>query len=220
MATSRHRGNRLLAFVGSAKNLAGCAGGLVGLALTFTGAAGAYWPLVVAGLYGAGALLAPPERVAAPHFPDAAEQLDALRGDFGRLREYVASVELPPAASGRLTELDGLLGALVGHEEWASDPDSFHVLRRAVREDVPEAVDTYLRARWWTRFSPGSEPPERLLEHQLRLLQDELTGVAATLRDAVEQERESHAHHLEERAHQARPAIEDARAKPGQGSGA
>jgi hypothetical protein len=219
VATSREKG-RGWRYVESRKNLAGCAGGLAGLALTFTGAAGAYWPFVVAGLYGALALLAPPERVAVPHFPDAAEQLDVLRADFGRLREYVASVELPPAAAGRLTELDGLIAALAGHEEWASDPDSFHVLRRAVREDVPEAVDTYLRARWWTRFSPGNEPPERLLEHQLRLLYDELLGVAVILRETVEQERESHAHYLEERAHQARPAIEDARAKPGQGSGA
>ncbi|MFF0741268.1 hypothetical protein ACFYVL_12805 [Streptomyces sp. NPDC004111] len=183
----------------SRKNLAGCAGGLAGLALTFTGAAGAYWPLVVAGLYGAGALLAPPERAPVPHFPDAAAQLDVLRGDFGRLREYLASVELPPAAAGRLTELDGLLAALTGHEEWASDPDSFHVLTRAVRQDVPEAVDTYLRARWWTRFTPGSEPPERLLEHQLGLLYDELAGVAEVLRDAVERQRESHTYVLEER---------------------
>ncbi|MFI5802572.1 hypothetical protein [Streptomyces sp. NPDC051561] len=204
MDTSRRRVSRdkgrVWRYVESGRNLAGCAGGLAGLALTFTGVSGAYWPLVVVGLYGAGALIAPPERLAVPHFPDAAEQLGVLREDFGRLREYVASVELPPAAHGRAVELDGLLGALLGHEEWASDPDGFHVLTRAVREDVPEAVDTYLRARWWTRFTASGEPPERLLEHQLGLVQRELAGVAEGLRDAVERQRESHTYVLEERS--------------------
>ncbi|MGW7411208.1 hypothetical protein [Streptomyces sp. NPDC054863] len=203
MATSRARGRGtgrgVLRFAESRKNLAGCAGGLAGLALTFTGAAGAYWPLVVAGLYGAGALIAPPERVAAPHFPDAAEQLDVLRGDFARLQQYVASVQLPPAATGRLTELDALLAALVGHGEWSSDPDSFHTLTRSVREDVPEAIDTYVRARWWTRFAPGNEPPERQLEHQLGLIHEQLTAMAAALQDAEAQRQESLTHYLRER---------------------
>ncbi|MFI0979738.1 hypothetical protein ACH4SP_22395 [Streptomyces sp. NPDC021093] len=201
MATSRARpvGRRLLRFAESRKNLAGCAGGLAGLALTFTGAAGSYWPLVVAGLYGAGALIAPPERVAAPHFPDAAEQLDVLREDFVRLRQYLASIQLPPAASGRLTELDGLLDALVAHGEWHTDPDSFHTLARAVREDVPEAVETFVRARWWTRFTPGNEPPERQLEHQLTLIHEELTTLAAALQDAETQRQESLTHYLKDR---------------------
>ncbi|MEU8892505.1 hypothetical protein [Streptomyces sp. NPDC048442] len=199
MATNRGRGSGLLRFAESRKNLAGCAGGLAGLALTFTGAAGAYWPLVVAGLYGAGALIAPPERIAAPHFPDAAEQLDVLREDFTRLREYVASLQLPPAAAGRLTELDALLSALVEHGQWSSDPDSFHALTRAVREDVPEAVDTFVRARWWTRFTPGTEPPERHLERQLTLVHEELATVASSLRKAEEQRQESLTYYLEKR---------------------
>jgi hypothetical protein len=41
-----------------------------GLALHFAGLTGSYWPLVVGGLYGAGALIAPPKRPAAPDFPD------------------------------------------------------------------------------------------------------------------------------------------------------
>ncbi len=90
----------VLRYLESRKNLTGSACGLVGLALTLTGAAGSLWPVVVAGLYGAGALFAPPERPPAPAFPDAAEQLDALRTDLATLRAYLTEVELPPAAAG------------------------------------------------------------------------------------------------------------------------
>lgn len=95
MATSR-----LLGFLESRKNLTGSACGIAGLALTFAGVAGPYWPVVVAGLYGAGALIAPPERPALPDFPDPSAQLEQLRADFGKLREYLDGVELPPAAAG------------------------------------------------------------------------------------------------------------------------
>jgi hypothetical protein len=60
VATSR-RG--LLRYLYSNKNLAGSAGGLAGLGLYFTGVVGELWPLVVAGLYGVGALVTPPTKV-------------------------------------------------------------------------------------------------------------------------------------------------------------
>ncbi|MFD9031738.1 hypothetical protein ACFVZW_11405 [Streptomyces sp. NPDC059567] len=190
--------NRAVAFLESRKNLTGCACGLAGLAVTFTGAAGSLWPVVVAGLYGAGALIAPPERPPAPEFPDAAEQLDALRADFTTLRGYLAEVELPPAAAGRLTELDALVEALLA-PGWVSDPEHLHVLARAVRQDIPEAVDTFVRTRWWTRVTPGSEPPERHLERQLGALHAEAAEIAAALQDAEEVRQRTHTQYLEDR---------------------
>jgi hypothetical protein len=191
----------LLRYVESRKNLAGCGGGLAGLALTFTGVAGAYWPVVVLGLYGAGALLAPPERVAAPSFPSAGEQLDALRGDFAHLLTYVTSVapDLPPVASRKLAELTALLEALLDHGKWGEDPESFHALSRTVRSDVPEAVDTYLRARWWTRFTPGGEQPDQHLVRQLSLVLRDVRGIATSLREAAGMRQESLTRYLEER---------------------
>ncbi|WP_028803045.1 hypothetical protein [Streptomyces sp. 142MFCol3.1] len=198
MATSR-----LVRFLESRKNLAGSAGGLLGLALTFTGLAGPYWPFVVAGLYGAGALIAPPERPDLPDFPDPSAQLEQLRRDFGTLREYLDGVELPPAAAGRLTELTGLLAALLDPgwvaEVLAQDPEGVHMLSRAVRQDVPEAVDTFVRTRWWTRLAPGTEPPERHLERQLTLLHEESDRLATTLRQAEARRQESHTRYLEDR---------------------
>lgn len=199
MATSR-----FMRYVESRKNLLGSAGGIVGLGLTFTGVAGAYWPVVVAGLYGAGALIAPPERPAPPDFPDPSAQLDELRTDFEKLRVYLDDVELPPAASGRLTELTELIGALLDPgwvaEVLAQDPEGVHMLSRVVRQDVPEAVDTYVRTRWWNRLAPGQEPPERHLDRQLGLLQDEAGRLATALRETEARRQEIHTRYLEDRS--------------------
>lgn len=199
MATSRNP----LKYLESRKNLTGSACGLVGLALTFAGVAGPYWPIVVVGLYGAGALIAPPERPSLPDFPDPSAQLEELRGDFGRLREYLGGVELPPAAGGRLTELTELLTALLDPgwvaEVLAQDPEGVHALSRAVRQDIPEAVDTFVRTRWWTRLTPGTEPPERHLERQLTLLYEEADRLAVALREVEARRQESHTRYLEDR---------------------
>ncbi len=212
MATSRFMGiggfPGFLRFLESRKNIAGSACGLVGLGLTFAGVAGPYWPVVVAGLYGAGALIAPPERQPVPDFPDPSAQLsaqlDELRGDFGRLLTYLEGVELPPAAAGRLTELTGLLTALLdpdwSGEVLATDQEGVHALSRAVRQDVPEAVDTFVRTRWWTRLTPGAEPPERHLERQLGLLREEAERLAVSLREAEARRQETHTRYLEDRA--------------------
>lgn len=67
-AAGRSRGGgrsvaaRVVGYLESARNPVGGAAALAGLALAFAGFAGAYWPVVVGGLYGAGALLAPPPR--------------------------------------------------------------------------------------------------------------------------------------------------------------
>ncbi|MFD9437427.1 hypothetical protein ACFWBR_01465 [Streptomyces sp. NPDC060006] len=196
--------NRFLGYLESRKNLTGSACGVVGLALTFAGVAGPYWPVVVAGLYGAGALIAPPERPPLPDFPDPSAQLDEVRDDFVKLRAYLGDVELPPAAAGRLTELTELLGALLDPgwvaEILARDAEGVHALSRAVRLDVPEAVDTFVRTRWWARLTPGTEAPERHLERQLGLLHDELTSLASNLRETEARRQESHTRYLEDRA--------------------
>ncbi|WP_328932750.1 MULTISPECIES: hypothetical protein [unclassified Streptomyces] len=197
MATSK-----FLGYLESRKNLTGGACGLVGLVLTFVGVAGPYWPVVVVGLYGAGALIAPPERPPLPDFPDPSAQLDELRDDFEKLGGYLADVELPPAAAGRLTELNQLLAGLLDPRithDLAQDPEGVHILSRAIRQDVPEAVDTFVRTRWWTRLAPGTEPPERHLERQLTVLQEEAQGLAANLREVEARRQESHTRYLEDR---------------------
>lgn len=191
-------------YVESRKNIVGSVCGLAGLGLTFAGVAGPYWPVVVVGLYGAGALVAPPERPAPPAFPDPSAQLDEVRADFERLRDYLADVDLPPAARGRLTELTDMLAALLDPgwvtEILAQDPDAVHTLSRAVRQDVPEAVDAYVRTRWWTRLTPGQLPPEQHLVRQLELLHAEAERLAQGLRETEARRQESHTRYLEDRS--------------------
>ncbi|MET9051136.1 hypothetical protein ABZW50_08285 [Streptomyces bacillaris] len=206
MATSRPTAaaaGRALAYLESAKNLTGSACALAGLALTFTGLAGAYWPVVVAGLYGAGALVAPPTRPPAPRFPDPASPLDGLRKDVTTLREYLAQVDLPPAAIERVGPLGELLDGLLTpgwvSEALAQDPEGIHVLARAVHRDLPESVDTYVRARWWTRLAPGRQDPEEQLVRQLALLHGEVEELVAGLREAEEIRQQTHTRYLEDR---------------------
>ncbi|MFG5724353.1 hypothetical protein [Streptomyces murinus] len=198
MATSR-----VLGYLESRKNLTGAGCGLAGLVLTFTGVAGPYWPVVVAGLYGAGALLAPPERPAPPDFPSPSAQLKEIRADFEKLAGYLADIDLPSAAASALTGLTELLDALLAPgwvaEALARDPEGVHAVSRTVRRDVPEAVDAFVRTRWWTRLAPGAEPPERHLERQLGLLTEEAEQLASALRDAETRRQESHTRYLEDR---------------------
>ncbi|MFJ6483262.1 MULTISPECIES: hypothetical protein [unclassified Streptomyces] len=200
MATSRATG--VLTYLESKKNLAGSACGLAGVALTLAGAAGAYWPVVVAGLYGAGALIAPPERTAPPPF-DPREELGVLGEDLGRLRVYVDGVELPPGAKETLAELLELYGALL-EPGWVADvlagePEAVHAVSRAVRQDVPESVDAYNRTRWWSRMAPGGESPEQHLERQLGLLREEAQRVTAGLHEVEARRQQTHTAYLEER---------------------
>jgi hypothetical protein len=192
--------SRLLGYAESRKNITGSVCGLAGVGITLTGAAGGLWPLVIAGLYAAGALIAPPERPDTPRFPSADEQLDALRADFATLRGYLSEVELPASARDRIAELDTLVEALL-EPGWVSDPEHLHVLARAVRLDVPEAVDTFVRTRWWSRVTPGAEPPERHLERQLSVLHEEMAAIATALREAEAIRQEIHTRYLEERGH-------------------
>lgn len=198
MATSK-----FLGYLESRKNITGSACGLVGVVLTFVGVAGPYWPVVVAGLYGAGALIAPPERPPLPDFPDPSAQLDEVRADFEKLCGYLTDVELSVTAAARLRELTELLAALLDRgwvaELLAHDPEGVHVLSRIVRRDLPEAVDSFVRTRWWTRMAPGTESPELHLERQLGLLKKEAEGLAAGLREAEVRRQESHTRYLEDR---------------------
>lgn len=203
MATSRPLGARLLTFLESKKNLAGSACGVVGVGLTLTGVAGTYWPLVVAGLYGAGALVAPPEVPAPPEPPEPAEQLGFVREDFARLQEYVGEVDLPAEPDGVLTGLLELYAAML-EPGWvagvlAADPEAVHALTRAIRTDVPECVDTYNRTRWWTRLTAGGESPERHLERQLTLLREEAERMTADLRETEARRQQTHTTYLEGR---------------------
>ena len=178
MATSRG----FLGYLESARNLVGCAGGVAGLVLHFTGVAGPWWPAVVAGLYGAGALLAPGRRPeggaqgAAPvPVPAAAGPVLVpapapapvpagwqLRAALGDLEAYLADAGLPWSAG-----VDELLATLAGQVRSQRD-ERLRAAERVVGEQLPLAVDGYLRARAWERWAPDGVDPAVVLGREVQ----------------------------------------------------
>ncbi|MFJ9774831.1 hypothetical protein ACIRVF_26905 [Kitasatospora sp. NPDC101157] len=182
MATSDGYGRRALRYLESTRNLVGCGGGALGLGLHFAGLGGAWWPGVVAGLYGAGALLtpgpkppsaqpsppppAPPEEAApTPEEATPAPEQAAPPSDpeLEALAAYLDTVPLPAAAG-----VDALLAAL---RETGPGP----VAERIVRHRLPVAVDGYLRARTWLPWAgPDAPDPAGELGREVKQLAAEL----------------------------------------------
>ncbi|MGW4650011.1 hypothetical protein [Kitasatospora sp. NPDC004289] len=179
--------DRLLGYLESPRNLIGCAAGTGGLALYFAGAAGPWWPAVVAGLYGAGALLAPrrwpwdrqegggaPEVEAAPGpaggavgptpvprpvpKPPRPKALPSeLRAELAVLRERAAAVGLPSSV-----DAEGLFAALARAEAGPA--------RQLLLRELPLALDGYVRARSWETLVPGGVDPTAALKAELERL--------------------------------------------------
>ncbi|MFF4819931.1 hypothetical protein ACFY2K_35750 [Kitasatospora sp. NPDC001309] len=169
MATSNRAGmgRLLLGYLESTRNLAGCGGGAVGLGLHFAGLGGSWWPGVVAGLYGVGALLAP-GRTARPEPPEPPEPPTPPRPvpvhtELEVLTGYLASVPLPASAG-----VDTLLVAL-------REAGPGAVVDPIVRHRLPVAVDGYLRARAWLPWAePDAPDPAAELGREVKQLSAEL----------------------------------------------
>lgn len=178
------RGQALLTWLGSTKNVAGCAAGGVGVVLTAVGLVEApYWPLAVASLYTAGALAAPGRRpaVAAATSIDiealrtcVATQLDMLSG---RVPDDVLAAAGRVAAA--LTELFD-----APHLLRPGMPETF-VVERTVADYLPTPLETYanLPASYAEhhRLDDG-RTPHAVVTDQLALLEQgirELISAAA-----------------------------------------
>jgi hypothetical protein len=197
VATSRRQ--RLLRYLYSNKNLAGSAGGLAGLALYFTGVVGELWPLVVAGLYGVGALATPPTRVIdlrsgldPSNLNRAmAEQLRRIRGrvpddvfaGVGRIHDQIRAVlerrhALPPGS-----------------------PDAF-VVERTTLDYLPTALESYLNLpRAYANRVPVSQgrTARQVLLDQLALLEAKLGEVLEAVAKGDTDRLLAHGRFLEDR---------------------
>jgi hypothetical protein len=188
VATSDERvAERLRRYLVSRKHLAGTAGGLVGVALALGGVAGPLWPVVVVGLYGAGALAAPSDRqpaeVVRQLLASAAQDAAALMEDLDRIAQRVrrAQAELPAAVPPLFEQIEQKLAALLAHPNVLADPDVFHVISMTIRKDLDQVVGAYLAlpAHLRHRTIPtGGRTPADELVCQLRLL-DEYVSITS-----------------------------------------
>jgi hypothetical protein len=172
-------------YLTSGKNIAGMAGGLVGVGLHLAGVVGDVWPVVAAGLYGVAALVTPPDRTAPPRLTD------ELRAEVDGLRRRISTrpVPLPPGlAVHRLRgALDGLRLVLDRLDEVSEDaarraaaPEQLAVAAGIVRHDLPACLDAY-------RDRPPPVPEERAaaeLLAQLDVVAAAVDRLAAQLPDA------------------------------------
>ena len=191
MATS----NPVLRYLASWKNVAGCAGGLIGLLLHLVGLAGSYWVVVVIGLYGVGALAAPPERIILVTDPE--EEAGQLRSELDALVQRVWGFNVPNEVAPKLGEIAEVLrGMLDRPRELRADPDALHAVTRLVGTDLPLSVQTYLNLPWWYAAARGSGTE---LVRQLDLLKADAVRVAERFHAADAQRQADHTRYLEDR---------------------
>ncbi|MBP0450343.1 hypothetical protein J5Y04_12355 [Kitasatospora sp. RG8] len=177
-------GRRVLGYLESTRNLVGCAAGAGGLGLHLAGLGGAWWPGIVAALYGAGVLLWPGGQGGAGGRGGAGGQGGSGgRGGAGgpvppqprpvwteleELRVYLRGVPRPPDPAKLDALLEGLLDRLA---ELGPGPGTEPV----VGLRLPVAVDGYLRALTWERWRPGAGDPGAELAHEVELMAAGLT---------------------------------------------
>jgi hypothetical protein len=187
----------ILRYVGSTKNLVGCLGGLIGLALYFTGVAGPYWPLVVAGLYGAGAFLAPPEKVVRLVIDDTVEETGRLRADLDGLVERVRTHRTPAEAMARLEEIASMLRDLLDRTDLLSAaPDSLYEVSRAIRVDLPTSFESHLNLPRWYVGRHGSAEE---LSAQLGLIAESVRKTADDVYGGEARRMRDHTRYLRDR---------------------
>jgi hypothetical protein len=194
----------LLRYLGSTKNLAGSVAGLFGVLLYLLGVAGDYWLLVVAGLYGAGALLAPPEKVRLV-LTDPDEEAGRLRADLDRLLGTVGrhTGRMPEGTVARMRSIgDVLAGLLDRPAELAKSPDVLHNVTRLVRVDIPLSVETYLNLPWWfaaAKRAGGERSAADELAAQLELLEADAKRIADDFYATDVQRQSDHTRYLRDR---------------------
>lgn len=215
MATSDRRRDgraRAAAYLTSRKHLTGTAAGLAGVALSLAGLAGPLWPVVVGGLYAAGALAAPPDREPAELvralLAAAADEASRLRADLGRIagrvREHAQAGELPDGAADRFEQVEHKLADMLGHPTTLADPEVLHVLSTTIRKDLDQVVAGYVALPTHLRRRPlptGDRTADEELLHQLGLLDDYVTVTSEQLFRAQTQDIVNLRDYLEGRNH-------------------
>ncbi|WP_433187333.1 hypothetical protein [Actinoallomurus sp. CA-150999] len=192
--------DRVVRYLGSTKNLVGSAAGLAGLGLYFAGLAGPYWPLVVAGLYGVGALAAPPQRVNLI-VDDTAAETGRLRGDLDELVARVHGHRVPAQALERLDIIASMLrDVLLRSDVLNGSPDLLYEVSRAIRTDLPTSFETYLNLpRWYAARRIGHGTAGEELITQLDLITASVTKTAENVYDADTRRMRDHTRYLRDR---------------------
>lgn len=172
---------RVWLFLYGYPNVAGSALGLVGLILFFTGVIGPGWPIIVAGLYALGWLLAWQLTPREEHLEIAREvHTEALLEALDRLVKQVEK-RLPKEALTKLNDLRATLADLL--PRLADSPvfsQEAHSVEKTARDYLPATLENYLRlppifARMHNLA--GTKTATDLLLEQLSLLDERMKAM-------------------------------------------
>ncbi|MEV4320092.1 hypothetical protein [Actinocrispum sp. NPDC049592] len=173
-------------YLGSTKNLAGSAAGLLGIVLYLFGLLGSYWPVVVIGLYAAGALLAPADRIRKTTLEDIAE----LRKEL-----FASTVDrLPAQAQDHVARIRAILTDMLDRPtQLAASADLLHRVTRLTRADLPMSLRSY------ENLPQHDQRAATELLTQLELLETEAHRIAAAFYANDLQNQADHTRYLRER---------------------
>jgi hypothetical protein len=170
----------------SNRNIIGTCGGILAAGLTALGFVHDFWPLLIAGSYGAGALLTP-----ADHGTDvslAREMTDQqIVAELAHLAT-VAQKQLPPTIAPDVQAICEMLSEAIplAAKLQAGNTTAYNI-RTTATEYLPDTLDRYLRMpkafRNTVKDASGKTPTQMLTE-QITLLKTSLTSMTADLASA------------------------------------
>lgn len=172
--------NPVLRYLYSGKNIVGSALAILGLLLFFTGVITSFfWPFVVVGMYGIGALLAPgPPKVA---LSGTSFDPDSIRRSLQRTLN-IASGKLSPALQSKLQDIaDTIMGILPHYADFPPGSPDLFVVGRTATDYLPAALQAYLslpRAYATLHKMPNGKTADEVLGDQLTLLSGKMDEVA------------------------------------------
>lgn len=173
-------------WLGSTKNIAGATLAVAGVIAEFTINLGPLWPAVVAGLYGVGALLAPPEKVDLTGALGTGVDIKKLREDLGALDRHLAKSrsKLGEDVCSRVDTIIGLLDEILQRGEALAGTTHLYVVGATIRDYLPTSLETYLNLP--RTYAMASRTEGRKSAHDELLGQlDILAGEAEKIRSAV-----------------------------------
>ena len=172
--------NPVLRYLYSGKNIVGSALALLGLGLFFSGAISvAFWPFVVAAMYGVGALLAPgPPKMA---LEGTSFDPDSIRRSLQHQLSTAAG-KLPPAQMTRLQGIaDTIIGILPHYANFPPGSPDLFVVGRTATDYLPAALQAYMnlpRAYATLHKMSNGKTASQVLDDQLSLLAAKMDEVA------------------------------------------
>ena len=171
---------RLLLYLYSTPNIVGLLLALVGLALYFTGIVGALWPVVVVGLYIAGALLTPRPR-RAPLSGSRAASTGDIRRSLDQLTTSLRG-RVPDDVSSAVEKVcQDILVLLPDDDRDVGDDQGLVLVRTTALEYLPATLQNYLDLpRAYATLHPvkDGKTAHRLLLDQLELLDSKMQEIA------------------------------------------